>query len=57
MSHNFRATFATQAYAATKDILNVSKSLGHKSVKVTQTYIKTINDKAIVNWAGNLKFD
>ena len=57
MSHNFRVTFATQAYEATKDILSVSKELGHKSVKVTQRYIKTGKSKAIENWAGNLKFD
>ena len=57
MSHNFRVTFATQAYEATKDILSVSKELGHKNVKVTQRYIKTGKSQAIENWAGNLKFN
>ena len=57
MSHNFRVTFATQAYEATKDILSVSKELGHKSVKVTQRYIKTGKSQAIEKWAGNLKFN
>ena len=57
MSHNFRVTFATQAYEATKDILSVSKVLGHKSVKVTQRYIKTGKAEEIDKWAGNIKFD
>jgi site-specific recombinase XerD len=38
-SHDLRATFATLAYAARKDINLVRYWMGHESVETTQTYI------------------
>lgn len=38
-SHDLRATFATEVYKRTKDILLVSRLLGHASTQTTQIYI------------------
>ena len=40
-SHDFRVTFATRAYEKSKDIVAVSRFIGHKKVETTQKYIKT----------------
>lgn len=44
-SHDLRATFATEVYGRTKDIVLVQYLLGHESVKTTQIYIG-IDDEA-----------
>ena len=38
--HNLRDTFALMRYLRTRDIYQVSKELGHTSVKVTEKYTK-----------------
>ena len=38
--HNLRDTFAVMRYLETRDIYQVSKELGHSSVKVTEKYAK-----------------
>lgn len=38
-SHDLRATFATTLYEKTKDIMLVSRLLGHSSVATTQVYL------------------
>ncbi len=38
--HNLRDTFALMRYLSTRDIYQVSKELGHTSVKVTEKYTK-----------------
>ena len=38
--HNLRDTFALMRYLKTRDIYQVSKELGHTSVKVTEKYTK-----------------
>ncbi|MBT4734756.1 MAG: tyrosine-type recombinase/integrase [Candidatus Marinimicrobia bacterium] len=38
--HNLRDTFALMRYLETRDIYQVSKELGHSSVKVTEKYAK-----------------
>lgn len=38
-SHDLRATFATETYRRTGDILMVSRLLGHSSVQTTQAYL------------------
>ncbi len=43
-SHDLRATFATMAYAKSKDILAVSRLLGHSNVKTTMIYIGTARE-------------
>ena len=37
--HNLRDTFALMRYLETRDIYQVSKELGHSSVKVTEKYL------------------
>ena len=38
--HNLRDTFAVMRYLETRDIYQVSKELGHSSVKVTEKYAR-----------------
>lgn len=40
-SHDLRATFATMAYARSKDIMAVARLLGHSNTKTTMIYIGT----------------
>lgn len=43
-SHDLRSTFATQVYAATKDIAAVQVLLGHANVDTTRAYIAVTED-------------
>lgn len=52
-SHDLRATFATQAYAKTKDLRAVQMLLGHASSKQTEVYVG-IGDKALRDAANIL---
>lgn len=45
-SHDLRATFATELFKATKDVLLVSKLLGHSSIATTQAYLGFDTDAA-----------
>lgn len=45
-SHDLRATFATELFRATKDVLLVSKLLGHSSIATTQAYLSFDRDAA-----------
>ena len=38
--HNLRDTFAVMRYLETRDIYQVSKELGHSTVKVTEKYAR-----------------
>ena len=54
-AHNLRHGFATQLYEDTRDLLLVSKQLGHKSVKTTERYVRAPDDRAaeaIRRWAA-----
>jgi integrase len=44
-SHDLRATFATMAYERTKDLLMVSRLLGHANTQTTQMYVGTDREK------------
>lgn len=44
-SHDLRATFATDMYGRTEDLLTVQKWLGHSSPTTTQRYVLTTLDK------------
>ena len=44
-SHNFRPSWATHYYDATKDIATVQKVLGHKDIKTTMSYLKTTQNE------------
>ncbi len=43
--HMSRHTYATLNLTSGNDIYTVSKLLGHKSVKITEIYVKIIDDK------------
>lgn len=53
-AHKLRARFATAAYAATHDMLGVSRALGHSSTAVTEHYIALPAESlcSVVNAAG-----
>jgi site-specific recombinase XerD len=44
-SHDLRATFATMAYERTKDIVAVSRLLGHRNIQTTMTYVGVNKDR------------
>lgn len=44
-AHSLRHRYATTTYAATRDLLLVSKLLGHASVETTQRYIAMPDDR------------
>ncbi len=45
-NHALRHTYATQVYAATKDLLLVQRSLGHANPRTTAKYAHVNNDIA-----------
>lgn len=55
-SHRLRATFATEVYNATLDVLGVQSLLGHSSVVTTQGYVgRSVEElEAVVNaWSSS----
>jgi integrase/recombinase XerC len=44
--HQLRHRYATLAYAASKDLLVVSRLLGHANVTTTQIYVQTSDETA-----------
>lgn len=52
--HRLRATFGTQAYEATRDILAVQRLLGHSSPTTTQIYVE-VGDDALVRAVAGLR--
>ena len=46
ISHSLRHTFATLLYRATRDLVLVSRALGHRDVKNTQRYAH-LDDRAL----------
>jgi len=44
-SHQLRHSFATRGYAVTRDIMAVSKLLGHRDVKTTQVYVRVDDER------------
>jgi integrase/recombinase XerD len=47
--HRFRHTFAVMYYKVTHDILGLMKLMGHKSLKMTLTYLRSVPDEHIVD--------
>ena len=56
-THNFRATRITNIYGKKKDIVAVSKWVGHTSIKTTQDYIKIDAEKSKREFAAMLTED
>lgn len=47
-AHRFRHTFATNYYKLTHDIVGLKKLMGHKSLKMTLTYLRSLPDEHLV---------
>ncbi len=46
--HRFRHTFATNYYKQTNDLVGLQKILGHRSLKMTLSYLRSLPDEHIV---------
>jgi len=54
--HSLRHTYAIKLYSETKDILLVQKALGHRDLRSTLVYARTlatIQDAAVIDWPAN----
>ncbi|MBX7047125.1 MAG: tyrosine-type recombinase/integrase [Ignavibacteria bacterium] len=47
--HRFRHTFAVMYYQLTHDILGLMKLMGHKSLKMTLTYLRSVPDEHLID--------
>ena len=54
--HRFRHTFATNYYMKTHDIVGLQKLMGHRSLKMTLSYLRSIPDEHIVEQIRKLSF-
>ena len=45
-AHTLRHAFATEIYAATKDLVLTSQLLGHESTRTTERYVLVKQDRA-----------
>ena len=50
-SHDFRTSWATECFKKSKNLMVVSKYLGHKSIGTTEAYVK-LNKSEILNQAA-----
>lgn len=50
--HDLRRKMATEWYEENKDLMSVSKRLGHNSVATTQLYINPDEEKEMEKWMG-----
>ncbi|MFA5048819.1 MAG: tyrosine-type recombinase/integrase [Patescibacteria group bacterium] len=50
--HRFRHTFATNYYAQTHDIVNLKKLLGHRDMKMTLSYLRSLPDDDAISQMG-----
>ncbi len=46
--HRFRHTFATNYYKTTHDIVGLKKLMGHRSLKMTLSYLRSLPDEHVV---------
>jgi integrase len=44
-AHDLRHAFAVRVYTATRDVYETKKALGHASVTVTETYLRSLGVK------------
>lgn len=55
--HRFRHTFATNYYKQTHDIVGLQKLMGHKSFKMTLSYLRSLPDEHTVEQIQRITFD
>lgn len=54
--HRFRHTFATSYYKQTHDIVGLQRLMGHKSIKMTLSYLRSLPDEHIVEQIQKITF-
>lgn len=52
--HRFRHTFAMNYYRQTHDIVGLKKLLGHKSIKMTLSYLRSLTDEDLIQQMGKM---
>ena len=53
-THTARHSFADIARKKTDNIYNLSKTLGHSSIKVTEAYLATFDEQAVDDTLNNV---
>ncbi|MEO8666331.1 MAG: site-specific integrase [Ignavibacteria bacterium] len=55
--HRFRHTFATNYYKQTHDIVGLKKLMGHRSLKMTLSYLRSLPDEHTVEQIEKISID
>jgi integrase/recombinase XerD len=55
--HRFRHTFATNYYKQTHDLFGLQKLMGHRSLRMTLSYLRFLPDEHLVEQIHKLSFD
>jgi site-specific recombinase XerD len=55
--HRFRHTFAVNYYKQTHDIVGLQRVMGHKSLKMTLSYLRSIPDEYVVEQMRKISID
>lgn len=55
--HRFRHTFATTYYKQTHDLFGLQKLMGHRSLRMTISYLRSLPDEHLVEQIHKLSFD
>lgn len=55
--HRFRHTFAANYYMETHDIIGLKKLMGHKNLRMTLSYLRSIPDEHIAEQIKKVSFD
>ena len=55
--HRFRHTFATNYYRSTHDIVGLKKLMGHRSLKMTLSYLRSLPDEHVIEQIQKMSVD
>jgi len=55
--HRFRHTFATNYYSQTHDLVGLKKLMGHQSLKMTLSYLRSLPDEHVVEQIQKMTVD
>jgi integrase/recombinase XerD len=55
--HRFRHTFATNYYKQTRDLVGLNRLMGHRSLKMTLSYLRSLPDDYLVEQMRKMTID